>query len=349
MSKLKAGGGIGRVVFGAAHALAQRGYEVHVAGPAPDPVPEALGSVRLHPWPKPRLSVQQVPDLIKLQRRLRADVVHFHSAQPHGEMISVLLGLRPVLGSPRLCLSPYTSARSHYPKRRGRVGLRAVDAVVCNSQWSADRAIRAGARAKATHVVHAGIDLPGTVPESKREPIVVALARLVKVKGIDVLIEAFDLAAAARADWHLVIGGAGALANELKAQARASKAAHRIEFPGWIESEGKEDLLARASIGVVPSLQENFPGSLMDLQSRGLACIASSVGGIPELSCEGEAALLVRPADPEALARALGELMDDPARRLALGAAGRRLSSRFTWSAMAEGLERVYEGLLSRV
>jgi glycosyltransferase involved in cell wall biosynthesis len=56
----------------------------------------------------------------------------------------------------------------------------------------------------------------------------------------------------------------------------------------------------------------------------GKPVVATATGGTPELVRDGETGVLVPPADPGALARAIGGLLSDPARAAALGAAGRR-------------------------
>ena len=93
-SKLSWSGGVGRVLAGAPPALAARGHSMHLAGPAPEGEPAPLPGVALHPWPVRRLKLANLGRLLGLQRELRADVIHFHSALPHGELIAPLRALR---------------------------------------------------------------------------------------------------------------------------------------------------------------------------------------------------------------------------------------------------------------
>jgi glycosyltransferase involved in cell wall biosynthesis len=344
-SKLSWSGGVGRVLAGALPALAARGHAVHAAGPARDGAPTPLPGVTLHPWPARHFKVAHLGRLLALGRELRAHVIHFHSALPHGELIAPLRALRATLGGPIVLVTPHTATRVDYPKRRARWGLRAADAVVTPSAWSADAATRAGADSGRVHVVHAGIELPEPTPVERRALVVLSMGRLVHSKGVDVLVAAFAKAAARRPDWLLEVAGEGREAAALREQSLRTPCAERISFLGQVSGEAKRAALARASIGVVPSRSESFGGTLLEFAAQGLACVASEVGGMAELTDGGRAVHCVPPGDVGALAEALGELMDDAGARRRLGEAARRFASGFSWEATAARYEALYRGL----
>jgi glycosyltransferase involved in cell wall biosynthesis len=291
----------------------------------------------LHRWPPRRLKAARLVDLVPLVRRLAPDVVHFHSAQPHGEVIAGLRLLRRGR-RPLLVATPHSSRP--YAKRRARLGLRAADLVLAPSAWAAEHARAAGARR--VEVVPAGIQL-GPEPDCEaRDRVVLALGRLAAVKGFDVLIEAFELAARTRPSWTLWIAGEGSERDALVRRAQARAVRDRIHLLGWVGGAAKRDALARAAIGVLASRRESFGGALLEMLAAGLACIATDSGGTHELADAGRAARLVPPGDADALARALGALMDDCDARLALARAGREHARCFAWSEVAARLERVY-------
>lgn len=339
-------GGIGRVVAAAARALAERGHEVHLAGRAPDGEPRPIEGVRLHPWPPTRVKARQLPHLVRLQRRLRARVVHFHSALPHGAVIVPFAALRARLGDPALVLTSYTGARAHYPKRLARRALGRADALVAASQWSLERAVAAGALRERCHAVPGGIERVVAAPPAERERVVLCLARLVRSKGVDVLLEAFARAASCRSGWRLELCGEGREAAALRERAARLACAERVRFREAVAGAEKERLLRSAALGVVPSRADNYPGALLELQAHGVATIASAVGAIPEAAEGGRSARLVPPDDAAALAEALGGLMDDPQRRAALAEAALRVSRGRTWPGVAERMEAVYRALL---
>jgi glycosyltransferase involved in cell wall biosynthesis len=349
LSKLDWQGGIGRLAFGAARALAERGHSVHVAGPAPGGDPGPIPGVDVHPWPGRIGKLARLARLVPLQRAVRADVIHLHSAHPHGDVLLGLRLLRPLLGRPRILVSPHSS--NAYTKRRHLLGLRVADGIVLSSQWSASQALRAGARAERVEVVPPGIDLPGDTDGARREPVVLSLGRLVPPKAVHVAIDGFALAAEGRSEWRLHIIGNGPELEALQAQAAAKSCAGRIEFLGYVPEEQKRDELSRAQIGLLTSERENSPGAVLEFQSYGVVAVASDVGWIPELArdpeLEGvEAAVLFPPGDVAALGKALAALMDDTARRHAIGASARRLAAHLSWPAIAERYEHLYGAAL---
>jgi glycosyltransferase involved in cell wall biosynthesis len=318
---------------------------MHLAGPAPEATPAPLPGVALHPWPAHRLKLANFGRLIGLQRELQADVIHFHSALPHGELIAPLRALRARLGGPVVLVTPHTATRTHYPKRRARWGLRAADAVATPSAWSAEAVHQARVDPTRVQVVHAGIELPEPTPLEKRERVVLSMGRLVQSKGVDVLLAAFAKAAAERPDWRLEVAGAGREAASLREQSARTPCAERISFLGHVAGEAKREALARASIGVVPSRSESFGGTLLELEAQGLACIATAVGGMAELTDGGRAVRCVPKDDAEALAEALADLMDDGEARRKLGEAARHNAAAFSWEAAASRYEALYRAV----
>jgi len=96
----------------------------------------------------------------------------------------------------------------------------------------------------------------------------------------------------------------------------------------------------------MPSLQEGIATSLMEAQAAGVPCVASNVGGIPEVLLDGETGLLVEPGNPRALADALLRVLRDPAKARAMAARGyERVKSLFDLPVVADKLEALYRSL----
>jgi len=176
--------------------------------------------------------------------------------------------------------------------------------------------------------------------------IILSVGRLVEKKGTDVLLEALAQLPP-RLHWRLVHVGGGPLKARLERRARALGVAERVAWRGAL---AQDELLAEyrgADLFVLASRiardgdRDGLPNVLAEAQSQGLACVATTVSGIPELIQHGRTGLLVAPEAPAELARALGELISDSARRRALGAAGRaRVAAEFGLEANIARLAR---------
>ena len=115
---------------------------------------------------------------------------------------------------------------------------------------------------------------------------------------------------------------------------------NHISIEGDTDVAFSEDVLARyaaCDLVVAPSRYESFGLTALEAMIFAKPCIASDVGGLPEVVADRETGLLVPPDDPEALAAALLRLINDEALRRVMGAAGRRrYEARFTAEKMAQ-------------
>jgi glycosyltransferase involved in cell wall biosynthesis len=94
------------------------------------------------------------------------------------------------------------------------------------------------------------------------------------------------------------------------------------------------------------SVTEGLGSAVLDAMAMGLAVVGTRAGGIPEAVVDGETGLLVPPADPESLARAIVRLLKDPEERRRYGAAGRtRVETDFGVDKLVEGTLAVYRAL----
>jgi GT2 family glycosyltransferase len=113
----------------------------------------------------------------------------------------------------------------------------------------------------------------------------------------------------------------------------------KTSFPhrhvGVVPKEGVATLLASAHVVVDPSLFQGFGLVGLEAMSCGTACVLTASGGVSEYAVDGENALVVPPRDAGAIARAVLRLVDDPALRERLAAAGLETARRFTWEKTA--------------
>ena len=118
-----------------------------------------------------------------------------------------------------------------------------------------------------------------------------------------------------------------------------------VVFTGRISDEAFVSQYARATAAVVPSVYEGFGLPAGEAMACGVPVISTTGGALPEVV--GDAGLLVPPADPQALARAIETVLDHPDEARRLGEAGyRRVQRHFTWRRAAELTAAAYREVL---
>jgi glycosyltransferase involved in cell wall biosynthesis len=118
-----------------------------------------------------------------------------------------------------------------------------------------------------------------------------------------------------------------------------------VHSSSGLSDEELAALLASAEVACIPSLYEGFSLPAVEAMASGTPIVASRAGALPEVvGADGECARLVRPGDVDELTGALGELLDSPAQRHRLGAAGRRRAlDVFSWESVAAQTVSVYK------
>ncbi len=317
--------------------------------------------VRYLPTPLPRLSPGGLAGFLRASPRawghwlravrdFRPDVLHVHCFGPNGVYA---LGLRWLTRRPLVLSAHGETFMDPEVFRDSRVlrwalvrTLRSAAAVTgCSRMVLTDLRDRFGFRGEGT-VVPNGVDLEeqgpaGAAPvEEVTGPTVLAVGRLVRVKGFDLLVRAF--AAARVPDARLVIGGDGPERSTLDALVRDLGIAGRVEFPGRLDRAGVVAHMAAADVVVVPSRIEAFGIVVLEAWRAGAALLASSRGGPADLVTDGVDGLLVDPEDVDAFAAALALILSDPALRARLGAAGRVAVEEYTWERTARAYSQIY-------
>jgi glycosyltransferase involved in cell wall biosynthesis len=157
-----------------------------------------------------------------------------------------------------------------------------------------------------------------------------------------------DAAARIAADVPLarfVIVGDGALRHDIEHRVRRAGIADRVFFTGWRQDVAA--IYADLAILAVTSNNEGTPVSAIEAMAAGVAVVATSVGGVPDLLRNGETGVLVPPRDVDALSRAVQDLLTDAERRRRMGIAARAdVASRFQVGRMIRETHALYEDCL---
>ena len=117
----------------------------------------------------------------------------------------------------------------------------------------------------------------------------------------------------------------------------------RIEFAGSLPNDQVDLALQKADLFVAPSLYESFGYIFVEAMRWGTPSIGTKAGGIPEIIQDDVTGVLVDPGQPEQIAQAMIQLLQNDERRLRIGEAGRRhVEGKFDWSQMAKRAEDLY-------
>lgn len=330
--------------------LAARGH--HVAVAALKPPAELAESFHARGVATHALGLRRYGELAPA-RRLRAliaaekpDLVHAHL--PPAELYArlALLGRATTLvvtrhNDERFAPIWFQRALSRWCFSRARKGI-AISAAV--ARWSTTDARGPGLDPARLAVIRYALE---PTPPARPAPdlmgdgvLLVAIARLVPQKGLDVLLEAF---AHVPPPARLAIAGEGVLRRDLTARIARLGLGTRVKLLG-----ARADIpavLEAATLFVLPSRWEGFGLVLLEAMAAGRPIVATQVSAIPEVL--GEAGVLVPPDDPSALTDAITALLADAPRRAALADAGRlRLAEKFAPDTMIAATEAFYREIL---
>ena len=176
------------------------------------------------------------------------------------------------------------------------------------------------------------------------ERYVVALGTVEPRKNLPTLVRAFDRIAGRDPELRLVVAGAdGWGAEEFRSAWNAAKHADRVVRLGYVSDTDRRDLLAGARVLAYPSIYEGFGLSPLEAMGAGVPVVAARAGALPETL--GDAAVMVDPADVDALGAALDRVLHDDELRGKIVADGCKRAERYTWPQIASRFVELYRSL----
>jgi len=200
---------------------------------------------------------------------------------------------------------------------------------------------------KSSVVLNALPEPPGAVDAASfAPPKLLAVGVAVAHKGFDLALAAFARLRPGRPTLSLTIAGDGPALPALRQQAASLGVADAVDLRGRVEPDEVPGLMRASSLVLMPSRIEPFGLVALQAAQCGRAIVAARVGGLPEIVVDGVTGLLVPPDDAEALARAIGALLDDPARAVRIGLAARRhAQASFVWDRFVDAYDELYRRL----
>jgi phosphatidylinositol alpha-mannosyltransferase len=161
-------------------------------------------------------------------------------------------------------------------------------------------------------------------------------------KGFDVLIAAMERLIDERPDVHLLVAGPGEQEPALAAMPSAVR--ERVTMLGLVSEDDKARMLRSVDLYVAPNIGgESFGIILTEAMAAGTAVVAADLDAFRRVLDDGAVGTLVEVGNPDALAKGILALLDDPQRRAAQAAAASAFVQRYDWSRVAADVVAVYE------
>jgi glycosyltransferase involved in cell wall biosynthesis len=240
---------------------------------------------------------------------------------------------------------------------RNRVMTKPLTRTIAISDFVKEQLIAGGLPAERIDVRYLGIDHRRFIPNNNGsrqlrdqfgiqsdEPVVTTVSFLNPFKNPQTIIEACSLLARRGVSFRLFVAGDGVLRNELESLTQKLDIADRVHWLGHLSDP--RALLQESDIFTLASTGEAFGLVLPEAMACGLPVVATRSGGIVEIVDDRITGLLVPPLNPEALANALQQLIQDAAARTMMGSKGRsRVENKFTIETVVTNTLEIYESI----
>jgi D-inositol-3-phosphate glycosyltransferase len=293
------------------------------------------------------------------------DVVHSHYWQSAraGAVIARTLGAPHAVMFHTLAeVKNRARISEHEPRERiyhDRQAVRRADAIVTGSDHECSLLERfyGGVPAK-IHTIPCGVDLERFHPRDRLAaraaigldpalPVLLAVGRLERLKGLDLLVEALSQLDQPR-PVLLIAGGdvqSSAYREELEALARNLGVWDAVRFLGPVPHDRLPVYYSAADVTVVPSYYESFGLVAVESMACGTPVVASRVGGLVSTVTDGVNGYLIPWRCPEPFAEKLEVLLHNPELRANFSRSARRSVERFRWSTVACDVSNLYDEL----
>jgi glycosyltransferase involved in cell wall biosynthesis len=329
-------------------------------GVQPIIIPEIVGEFSLG-----ARELQALVRLYRVMRQARPHIVHTHTAKAGfiGRLAARLARVPVIVHTFHgHVLQGYYSSRKTQLLRRMEHGLaRLTDCIIAVSAQVKRELVTYGVAAPdQIQVIPLGLELDpflngGACRGAFRREwqltggarLVGIVGRLFPIKNHQLFLEAAALVARAEPAARFVIVGDGILRPALERQAQETDMADRVIFTGW--RRDLPGIYADLDVLAVTSDNEGTPVSAIEAMAAGCPVVATNVGGLPDLICEGETGFLVPPGDACAVATAVLRVLHQPETARRMGETARMAArQRFSAPRLITDVEQLYLGLLER-
>lgn len=332
--------------------LVKDGFEIEVITQKEPNAPESevKDAVSIHRIPvfeplKLKYSLGRVmPHMLFKMHRANFDIVHAHAYGYFPTWASMFSNKPTVItthSDPAAKIYPFSDLLRSIP-------IRKCDLVVATTDMEKHHLIQRGVKQKKITVIPNGVTLPPMdAPTRNLGKIILCLARLDAAhKGQDTLLQAMPKVLSKIPDVKLWVAGEGKDSEMLKKLTKKLKIGVNVEFKGPINECFKSFCLKNCRLLCVSPRTESFGIVYLEAMAYGLPVVTTRAGGVPEVV--GDAALLVPPNDPAALADALIKVLTDKRCADDLSKKGLERVKLFDWDSIAKKYEEIYEKISIR-
>ena len=175
------------------------------------------------------------------------------------------------------------------------------------------------------------------------------IGRLVREKGIQVLIDAAPKILKTFPEARFIIAGTGPYEEQLRARVREQRLEHRVHFAGYVNDQLRNKLYKQSSVAVFPSLYEPFGIVALEAMAAGTPVVVSDTGGLGEIVDHGSDGLKCYVGSPDSLADNIMAVLGNQSFAEQLRTNGyAKAKNKYSWSSIAKRTTDVYEQVIRR-
>ena len=313
----------------------------------------------------PLLFISAYRSFLKLVKEKKPDILHAHWILPNG---FIAARVSKVTGIPLLIQTHgsdvFTAEKNSLFRFMARYAASQAHYIVSPSPDHITRLCAIGIEKSKIGLVPNTVeaDFSGSVSQDDTDrlkktlgipgdhSVVLAMGRMVYVKGFDFLLEAFQKVAREQQNVTLVLAGDGVLYDNIREISRKLEIHDRVIMPGAVSRQNVPVYFKMADIFVAPSIRhesgavDGLPVVVPEAMASGLPVIASNVGGIPVLIKNGHNGILVRERDVDAIAGSIINLLNDHNKRKQFGERSRHIIDKsVNYNTISDYFSMLYE------
>ena len=363
--------GLSSVAWDWARYLAKNGEHVHLIGPYPIDV-QGPDKVTMHCFSIPpggyRSVIGNIFVALKAVGELRKikslEIVHCPEYLSTAVAALMTDGIPIILTTPgniyeRIAnANPYSWLTTQIYKIAARISARKCSKIIAISHEMMYWWHKTGADPSNLIMIPNGVDVSvfHPIPDAREilcfpnnRVYIIYVGRLSHEKGLIYLFEAFYQVTKLIPDVELLILGDGPQMGALKSYVDKLEVRDQIKFNGWVCNSELPYFYSAADVVVLPSLSEGQPRTVLEAMACGSSFIGTMISGIEDTVVDGETGFLVSTRNPDQLAKAIIELINDRELSQEMGEKARqRILEHYSWETIINStINDVYQPVMA--